>query len=550
MTNISTPRQWARRISVFVLFLALAVGLQYRNGAYQSGFGSHPDEPAHFVTGLMVHDYLRTGIGTSPMPFAERFYAHYPAVAFGHWPPILYVIQALWGFLFGMSRSSGLLLIAAIGAITSTCLAYVAGSAFGRTYGALAGLCFLVLPTVQLASDTFMADIPVTMFAFLAVMSCVRLVQLPTLRNALLCGLAVSTAILVKGNGWALIPVVAGLLLLVKSPVSFALRRLSIVATIVLVACVPLTLSTIKMTQDGWEQNVPSVSFFLRALPVLVQYQIALVGVVLAGLAVFGVYPAFKRVRLPEYPLLLCRVHLLVVASVLLFHALTPTSLEPRKLLLCMPSLLVLSVAGLRRIASIGTLPGHWAEWGIPAIAGLVVAGVNIANPVPPTRHANLGPAAAFVIANKALEDSAVLVVSSSADWREELSFVAEVAERTHGQFSKAIVRAGKLLADSSWLGREYTLRYTDSSNLDNLLRSIPIAAIVLYTEGSFRNPHSALMERYLANAGPEWALINSRPSGNGQVQTFLCTHRPSKSVELPSIDLTRKLGRSINAKF
>ena len=297
MTKLSTPRQWGRRISVFVLFLALAVGLQYRNGAYQAGFGAHPDEPAHFVTGLMVHEYLRTGIGTAPMPFAERFYAHYPAVAFGHWPPVLYLIQALWGFLFGMSRSSSLLLIAAICAITSTCLAYVVGSAFGRAYGALAGLCFLVLPTVQQASATFMADIPVTMFTLIAVMCCVRLAQLPSVTNALLCGLAVSTAILVKGNAWALILIAASLLLLVKSPVSFAFRRLSIVATMVLIACVPLTVSTMKMTQEGWDQNAPSPSYFLRALPVLFQHQIALIGVVLAALAAVGVYPALKRGR-------------------------------------------------------------------------------------------------------------------------------------------------------------------------------------------------------------------------------------------------------------
>ena len=244
------------------------------------------------------------------------------------------------------------------------------------------------------------------------------------------------------------------------------------------------------------------------------------------------------------------RVHLIVVGSVLLFHAFTPTSLEPRKLLLCVPSLLLLSVAGFRRIASIGTLPEHWVEWPIPLVATLVVVGVNIAHPVIPNRHADLRSVAAVVVGNDALDNSAVLVVSSSHDWREELSFVAEVAERTHGQLSRAIIRAGKLLADSSWRGRGYALRYSDSSNLDNLLRSIPIAAIVVYTEGSYRNPHSALVERYLADAGPEWTLIDSRPSGNGQVQTFLCARRPSKTVDLPPIDLTRKLGRSINAKF
>src|SRR6266568_1036104 len=75
-----------------LLFFLLVVTLQYRNGAYEKGFGAYPDEPAHYVTGLMVYKYVTTAFGTDPMAFGERFYAHYPAVAFGHWPPLFYLI--------------------------------------------------------------------------------------------------------------------------------------------------------------------------------------------------------------------------------------------------------------------------------------------------------------------------------------------------------------------------------------------------------------------------------------------------------------------------
>src|SRR5262249_27514784 len=92
--------------------LALTVGLQVMNGAYANEFGNYSDEPAHFVTGLMVHDYLRAGDWTSPVKFAERFYIHYPKVAIGHWGLTFYVVQALWEALFGASRASVLLLMA------------------------------------------------------------------------------------------------------------------------------------------------------------------------------------------------------------------------------------------------------------------------------------------------------------------------------------------------------------------------------------------------------------------------------------------------------
>ena len=33
-----------------------------KTGAYHAEFGSHPDEAAHYVTGLMVRDYLASGL--------------------------------------------------------------------------------------------------------------------------------------------------------------------------------------------------------------------------------------------------------------------------------------------------------------------------------------------------------------------------------------------------------------------------------------------------------------------------------------------------------
>ena len=49
----------------------------------------HPDEAAHFATGIMVYDYVTTGIGENPIEFAKSFYVRYPKVAFGQWPPLL-----------------------------------------------------------------------------------------------------------------------------------------------------------------------------------------------------------------------------------------------------------------------------------------------------------------------------------------------------------------------------------------------------------------------------------------------------------------------------
>ena len=70
----------------FLMFFAFAVVLQAWHGAYSAEFSGNPDEPAHYVTGVMVRDYLASFPWHPPMPFARDFYDHYPIVAIGHWP--------------------------------------------------------------------------------------------------------------------------------------------------------------------------------------------------------------------------------------------------------------------------------------------------------------------------------------------------------------------------------------------------------------------------------------------------------------------------------
>src|SRR5262245_31282128 len=112
------------RTTRVILDLAVAVGLfglitvlQLLSGAYRSEFGSHSDEPAHVVTGLMVRDYLASPDWYSPLAFAKDYYAHYPKVALGHWPPAFYVLEAIWMLLFGATRASLLVLIACLSAM-------------------------------------------------------------------------------------------------------------------------------------------------------------------------------------------------------------------------------------------------------------------------------------------------------------------------------------------------------------------------------------------------------------------------------------------------
>src|SRR5882724_8050666 len=83
-------------LGAVLLFWAIAVIFQALGGAYRSELSGYPDEPAHYVTALMIRDYLTSGQWAHPIAFAENYYLHYPKVAFGMWGPGLHVLGASW----------------------------------------------------------------------------------------------------------------------------------------------------------------------------------------------------------------------------------------------------------------------------------------------------------------------------------------------------------------------------------------------------------------------------------------------------------------------
>src|SRR5215472_4676504 len=74
----ATIATWARETLMFAVLAALVVTLQITAGVYRSEVGGAPDEGGHFITGLMVHDYLVASDHRAPMRFAETYYLHYP----------------------------------------------------------------------------------------------------------------------------------------------------------------------------------------------------------------------------------------------------------------------------------------------------------------------------------------------------------------------------------------------------------------------------------------------------------------------------------------
>src|SRR5580693_8874432 len=95
------------------------------------------DPAAHFVTGVMVSDYLRTSFGSNPVAFAESYYVRFPKVAIGHWPPVYYALQAAWYVFFPATPNSARCLSAA----TTLGLALLLFFRLRRAQGWIIALC-------------------------------------------------------------------------------------------------------------------------------------------------------------------------------------------------------------------------------------------------------------------------------------------------------------------------------------------------------------------------------------------------------------------------
>jgi 4-amino-4-deoxy-L-arabinose transferase-like glycosyltransferase len=174
----------------------------------------------------MIHDYLKTGIGTSPLHFAENYYLHYPKVALGIWPPLFHSTAALWMLLFTRTHTSLLLLIAFQGALCGAALACFARRLLPSSVAFLLGLLLILLPAFQNSTSVLMIDVFLAAMEFWAMLRMVEFFRTGSMRDSIWFGVSVSLAMLTKGNANALL--LAGVCMLVLTRQFAILQRLPV----------------------------------------------------------------------------------------------------------------------------------------------------------------------------------------------------------------------------------------------------------------------------------------------------------------------------------
>src|SRR5579862_3722109 len=204
-----STRPWVISLIAFVLAFDLAFAWQWSFGAYRSEFGGHPDEAAHVVTGLFIHDasivagrYAAGGFHGSPIrlakEFADSYYAHYPKIGLGVWPPFFYLVQSAWTLSFGVSRTSLLLLLCALAAALAWLVYRVLREEFGIGLAASSAAVLISLPLVRSYYGMVMAETLSALLMFGAMVAFGNFLDREKRSDAIWFGVWAALAILTK----------------------------------------------------------------------------------------------------------------------------------------------------------------------------------------------------------------------------------------------------------------------------------------------------------------------------------------------------------------
>jgi 4-amino-4-deoxy-L-arabinose transferase-like glycosyltransferase len=504
-------------------FFVLAAVVQWRRGAHSSELFSHPDEPAHYVTGLMVREYLASGSYGAPMVFAEQFYARYPKVALGAWPPGFYLLQSAWSLAFSAQRASMILFMVVLTAILASLLRAAMRKDCGSLASTLGALLWLLLPLVQQHGGMIMTELPVSLFSFAAAMAFGRYFDRGRTGDAIGFSVLASLAILTKPSALSLafVPVVAVVISrrfqVLKAP-SFWLS-----AAVVAALCAPWTCWMAAYSRDGWDQPWPSWSYTLQAVDAYPRALAGQFGPVLVGVGAIGVW---ARVVVPARHRRSSGTWLSalgLIAGVLTLHCIVPVPIEARHMTPAAAPAAMFITAG---VVELGRLLARISSEGIgKAIAIGLAASVFASGPFRVTRksYEGFGRALEDLLATS-VPNAPVSLISSDASG--EGGFIAEIAMRQNSP-RRTILRASKALSTSDWAGREYRSRFSDPRQLNEFLVESGVEVVVVDESmpPRLRRLHHDLLREALVSEPTAFELVHRYPAVRDGIRTAIALH-------------------------
>jgi len=177
---------------VTLAIAALAVALQLKSHCYAADLSE--DEASHYVSGLAIHDYLLSGLGSSPIEFIKTFHGHYPLIGIGHWGPLYYFVEAVWMLVFSTSLASILALSVTVTTATALGIYLLARRTAGRGLAFATACIFVIAPLVASGTSDVMLDIPIALLCLMAMYAYALYLKTGLARHSVIFALAASAA--------------------------------------------------------------------------------------------------------------------------------------------------------------------------------------------------------------------------------------------------------------------------------------------------------------------------------------------------------------------
>lgn len=494
------------------LLLLLAIALQAMTGAWTSDLVD-ADEPAHFISGLLVRDYLASGLAGAPLEWAYDYYAHYPKVAIGNWPPLFYGLQGIWMLLLPAHPISVLLLIALCAALVAWMIFLALRPRLGAAHALLGAVLFLVLRPVPVYTGMIMLELVLTLGTTVATWFWIRYLRLRSVGAALLFGGVSVLAVLTKGNALflALVPlltvVIGGYWTVLRS------RGLWIAALLVLLLAGPWMYFFLDDVLQGWKQIVPTPEYVGRATVTYARALFRSLGIAGVGLALLGAWSHLRPSASSHRALWIVAAAL--IGAVTLFHLLVPAGITSRHLIPAYPALAMFVAAGAHTI----TLRLREHGIGSRSATALVLGGFALlfalhASPLPEKATHGYRAAAELVLAQGGTDVPTTSLIVSGAGG--EGAFIARVAVLDRQRPSHTVWRGTSLLSLSTWAGRGYRLRTEDAAEVIDLLDQAAIEFVVVDLSVEPAPHHIQLREAIEAHPN-RFEFVSALPMRHGQ---------------------------------
>jgi hypothetical protein len=493
-------RLFASTFCVFALFLLMINFVQRAAGAPDAAFGGFPDEPAHYVGGLVAHDYLMHGLGKAPVDFVKDYYIHVPYFALGVWPPFFYLLEGCWMTLFGAGRVAVLWLIAVCGAGLATVLFSLLQKEMDGWTAALAAALFLFIPIIQWSVCLVMADLTCSLFAIAAILFFARFMERQQWRDAILFGCFSGISLLTKNSTYFIVLVPPFVIAATRR--WDLLRRPALWVAPLIVACMYapwlvvsrpfLLLGTYGLQLPGfWGTQREYLAALWEQTSFLLPASILGAGVLF--------YRRPRKITANAW----CMLAVLPAVSLGIFFARVPV--QPRLLTVAYIALIFFAAQLCAAIS------GHRRRVAV-AVAGLLLfATLNwIRFRLPPGDQ--MRTVAAFLQARDGGQPGSVLVPSA-----EEGPWIAEFTQSEAGWPLRTFLRPTKLFGEEDWNGSQWRPLYKSASDIEALFVRIPVKYCILRTpEGRRQYPHDQLLETVVADNSQLWRLVfdNGKQSG------------------------------------